>query len=305
MAYCSTINRRAGPNWFRCRRMVSTVSAQRSRACVVARESCASPTGAVAARVGRARGVGCSAPGQPPERGKRWMTVTMKAAVVPRRDRAIGSRSRGRRGRSRRDPVRWKLAMGLVLRGRARRGRREAGARAVARRGARCRRAGSTRSRESDRGGRGRARRTACWVTAVSTAVPAQAQNNARRPAATVVSSARCRARSSRRRSSRWSCTTLRGSIVGTRKELRRKAIAFAVEGKVKAHIHKAKLEDINRVFARPQGGPRRRPHRARPRLSAAGQATGLRCLGQWLKVDGQALPMDEASGLIATVKRR
>ncbi len=27
-------------------------------------------------------------------------------------------------------------------------------------------------------------------------------------------------------------------------------AVAFAVEGKVKAHIHKAKLEDINKVFS-------------------------------------------------------
>jgi alcohol dehydrogenase, propanol-preferring len=42
---------------------------------------------------------------------------------------------------------------------------------------------------------------------------------------------------------------TLRGSIVGTRKDLA-EAIEFATEGKVIAHIHKAKLEDINRVFA-------------------------------------------------------
>jgi len=42
---------------------------------------------------------------------------------------------------------------------------------------------------------------------------------------------------------------TLRGSIVGTRKDLA-EAIQFAAEGKVKAHIHKAKLADINRVFA-------------------------------------------------------
>jgi len=42
---------------------------------------------------------------------------------------------------------------------------------------------------------------------------------------------------------------TLRGSIVGTRKDLA-EAIQFAAEGKVSAHIHKAKLEDINRVFA-------------------------------------------------------
>ena len=42
---------------------------------------------------------------------------------------------------------------------------------------------------------------------------------------------------------------TLRGSIVGTRKDLA-EAIAFAAEGKVKAHIHKSRLEDINRTFA-------------------------------------------------------
>jgi len=42
---------------------------------------------------------------------------------------------------------------------------------------------------------------------------------------------------------------TMRGSIVGTRKDLA-EAVAFAAEGKVRAHIHKAKLEDINTVFA-------------------------------------------------------
>jgi propanol-preferring alcohol dehydrogenase len=41
---------------------------------------------------------------------------------------------------------------------------------------------------------------------------------------------------------------TVRGSIVGTRKDMQ-EAIAFAVEGKVKADIHIAKLEDINKVF--------------------------------------------------------
>jgi alcohol dehydrogenase, propanol-preferring len=41
---------------------------------------------------------------------------------------------------------------------------------------------------------------------------------------------------------------TLRGSIVGTRQDLA-EAIAFAAEGKVKAHIHEARLEDINQVF--------------------------------------------------------
>jgi propanol-preferring alcohol dehydrogenase len=43
---------------------------------------------------------------------------------------------------------------------------------------------------------------------------------------------------------------TIRGSIVGTRKDLA-EAVQFASEGKVKAHIHKARLEDINGVFAK------------------------------------------------------
>ena len=42
---------------------------------------------------------------------------------------------------------------------------------------------------------------------------------------------------------------TLRGSIVGTREDLA-EAVAFAAEGKVRAHIHRARLEDINQVFA-------------------------------------------------------
>jgi len=41
---------------------------------------------------------------------------------------------------------------------------------------------------------------------------------------------------------------TLRGSIVGTRKDLA-EALEFAAEGKVRAHIHRAQLSDINRVF--------------------------------------------------------
>ena len=47
---------------------------------------------------------------------------------------------------------------------------------------------------------------------------------------------------------------TVRGSIVGTRNDLA-EAIAFAVEGKVKAHIHVAKLADINRSFAEMKAG--------------------------------------------------
>lgn len=41
---------------------------------------------------------------------------------------------------------------------------------------------------------------------------------------------------------------TVRGSIVGTRKDLQ-EALDFAIEGKVKATVHTAKLEDINTVF--------------------------------------------------------
>lgn len=42
---------------------------------------------------------------------------------------------------------------------------------------------------------------------------------------------------------------TLRGSIVGGRKDLA-EALSFAAEGKVKAHIHHKRLEDINAIFA-------------------------------------------------------
>jgi propanol-preferring alcohol dehydrogenase len=41
---------------------------------------------------------------------------------------------------------------------------------------------------------------------------------------------------------------TVRGSIVGTRKDLA-EALAFAAEGKVTAHIHRVPLQDINDVF--------------------------------------------------------
>lgn len=47
---------------------------------------------------------------------------------------------------------------------------------------------------------------------------------------------------------------TVRGSIVGTRLDLQ-ESIDFAAQGKVKATIHKAKLEDINDVFARMHKG--------------------------------------------------
>jgi propanol-preferring alcohol dehydrogenase len=47
---------------------------------------------------------------------------------------------------------------------------------------------------------------------------------------------------------------TVRGSIVGTRRDLD-EAISFAAEGKVKADITKAPLEDINAIFANLKAG--------------------------------------------------
>ena len=47
---------------------------------------------------------------------------------------------------------------------------------------------------------------------------------------------------------------TIRGSIVGTRRDLT-EALAFAAEGKVSAHIHHARLEDVNDVFAALKSG--------------------------------------------------
>lgn len=47
---------------------------------------------------------------------------------------------------------------------------------------------------------------------------------------------------------------TVRGSIVGTRKDMQ-EAIGFAVEGKVKATVHSAKLEDINEVLEQMKKG--------------------------------------------------
>lgn len=47
---------------------------------------------------------------------------------------------------------------------------------------------------------------------------------------------------------------TVRGSIVGTRKDMQ-EAIEFALEGKVKATVHTASLEDINGIFDRMKAG--------------------------------------------------
>jgi propanol-preferring alcohol dehydrogenase len=47
---------------------------------------------------------------------------------------------------------------------------------------------------------------------------------------------------------------TVRGSIVGTRKDLE-EALDFAADGKVHAHVHSSRLEDINAVFERMRRG--------------------------------------------------
>ncbi len=47
---------------------------------------------------------------------------------------------------------------------------------------------------------------------------------------------------------------TVRGSIVGTRKDMQ-EAVAFAIEGKVKATVHATKMENINAVFAEMKKG--------------------------------------------------
>lgn len=47
---------------------------------------------------------------------------------------------------------------------------------------------------------------------------------------------------------------TLRGSIVGTRQDMA-EALRFAAQGKVRPHIHAARLEDINAVFADLEAG--------------------------------------------------
>ena len=58
---------------------------------------------------------------------------------------------------------------------------------------------------------------------------------------------------------------TVRGSIVGTRLDLQ-ESLDFAGEGKVKATVAKAKLEDINDDLRPDAQGPDRGPHRPRPR---------------------------------------
>ncbi|MGN6319100.1 alcohol dehydrogenase AdhP [Trinickia sp.] len=47
---------------------------------------------------------------------------------------------------------------------------------------------------------------------------------------------------------------TVRGSIVGTRRDLQ-ESLDFAVQGKVRAHIHRDRLENINAIFAALKNG--------------------------------------------------
>ncbi|MGO8656079.1 zinc-binding dehydrogenase, partial [Rhizobium ruizarguesonis] len=47
---------------------------------------------------------------------------------------------------------------------------------------------------------------------------------------------------------------TVRGSIVGTRRDLD-EALAFAIEGRVRAEIAKAPLDDVNDIFAALKAG--------------------------------------------------
>jgi propanol-preferring alcohol dehydrogenase len=47
---------------------------------------------------------------------------------------------------------------------------------------------------------------------------------------------------------------TVRGSIVGTRQDLS-EALAFAANGKIKAHLHRTRLDDVNRVFEELRAG--------------------------------------------------
>jgi propanol-preferring alcohol dehydrogenase len=50
---------------------------------------------------------------------------------------------------------------------------------------------------------------------------------------------------------------TIRGSIVGGREDLA-EAIAFAAEGKVRAEIHRTKLDNINQVFLAESAAPQK-----------------------------------------------
>jgi propanol-preferring alcohol dehydrogenase len=49
-------------------------------------------------------------------------------------------------------------------------------------------------------------------------------------------------------------CLCVRGSLVGTRADMK-EALAFAADGKVKANVETARLEDINEVLERLREG--------------------------------------------------
>ncbi|WP_409995077.1 alcohol dehydrogenase AdhP [Rhizobium leguminosarum] len=69
---------------------------------------------------------------------------------------------------------------------------------------------------------------------------------------------------------------TVRGSIVGTRRDLD-EALAFAIEGRVRAEIAKAPLDDVNDIFAALKAGA----IEGRMVLDIAGQATAFATQGR------------------------
>ena len=83
---------------------------------------------------------------------------------------------------------------------------------------------------------------------------------------------------------------TLRGSIVGTRRDLD-EAIAFATEGKVKAEITKAPLERHQCDFCQAEGGQSRGPDGAGPDATGVNAgALGRACSSEFLRLsDGNA----------------
>ena len=83
---------------------------------------------------------------------------------------------------------------------------------------------------------------------------------------------------------------TIRGSIVGTRKDMQ-EALQFAADGKVKAIIETQPLEEINSVFdrlrpaeewdgARPRGDQDGRARNSEERLLGAAAASPINHLG-------------------------
>ena len=74
---------------------------------------------------------------------------------------------------------------------------------------------------------------------------------------------------------------TIRGSIVGTRADLA-EALAFAAEGRVAAHVHRAALEDVNEVFD----------------ALKAGRVDGRIVLDLSAVATGRAVPLDELAAM-------